>query len=370
VTSSAWSPEASDGGPSASVYAVDETSQVGEVRRAAASLATAAALSETERGTLALVVTEAATNLARHARGGRVLLRLLDHPLGGPDAGGVEVLTVDEGPGIANLDRAFEDGFSTAGTAGQGLGAMRRLASEFDVYSRAGDGTGAGTALVARVWGAAAGRAYGIGQPGGTAATAHRPPALDVGVVCVPVRGETVCGDAWAVLRQPERTVVVVADGLGHGPEAAQASSEAVRVVGEHADAAPADLVQRTHLALRGTRGAAMAVVAIHHASGTLTFAGVGNISAAVHSRNGTRSLMSHNGTVGHVMRTVQELRYDWPADACLIAHSDGINTRWRLDQYPGLLQHHPALVSAVIWRDAARGRDDATVVVVRTRDG
>jgi hypothetical protein len=224
--------------------------------------------------------------------------------------------------------------------------------------------------LVGRVWNAAAARATGTGQPGGTSAGGAWRPAIDVGVVCVPVRGETVCGDAWAVLRHPERTVIVVVDGLGHGPEAAQASSEAVRVAREHSHAAPADLVQRAHLALRATRGAAMAVAAIHHGSGTLTFAGVGNISAAVHSPAGTRSLMSHNGTVGHVMRTVQELTYEWPADACLIAHSDGINTRWRLDQYPGLLWHHPALVSGVIWRDAARGRDDACVVVVRERRG
>jgi hypothetical protein len=121
------------------------------------------------------------------------------------------------------------------------------------------------------------------------------------------------------------------------------------------------------HAGLRATRGAAVALASIHHGQGALTFAGVGNISGAVHSATAARSVMSHNGTVGHVLRKVQEFRYDWPADAWLVLHSDGINTRWRLEQYPGVLRHHPAIVAALLYRDAARGRDDATVVVVRS---
>ena len=104
------------GGPAAIEVRVDDESRIGEARRAAESLAARAGLGETERGTLAVVVTEAATNLALHARGGRVRLAVR----GEPDAAGIELLAVDDGPGIANPSRALEDGFSTAGTAGQG----------------------------------------------------------------------------------------------------------------------------------------------------------------------------------------------------------------------------------------------------------
>lgn len=340
------------GGPAAVEVPVDDESRIGEARRAAESLAARAGLGETERGTLAVVVTEAATNLARHARGGRVRLSVR----GEPEAAGIELLAVDEGPGIANLNRAFEDGFSTAGTAGQGLGAIRRMAGEFDLYSRAGAATGCGTALVARVWSAAAQRAR--------LAAAARP---QVGAVCVPLAGERASGDAWAVFGDGARTLVAVADGLGHGPDAAEAAEAAMRVVHRSPDAAPVALLHAAHAALRATRGAALALVEVDEARGTVVFAGVGNVVAVVLAPDGSaRTLASHNGTVGHSMRTVQAFNYEWPAGGTLLLHTDGINTRWRLDTYPGLLRHDPALLAAVLHRDAARGRDDATVVALR----
>jgi serine phosphatase RsbU (regulator of sigma subunit) len=169
------------------------------------------------------------------------------------------------------------------------------------------------------------------------------------------------------VLPLRDRTLVVLVDGLGHGAEAAEASTEAVRVVRESAELEPAALISVLHGALRATRGAAMAVALVHHARRTLVFAGIGNVSAAVHTGDGgSRSLASHNGTVGHSLRKVQEFHYDWPVDGTLLLHTDGINTRWRLDGYPGLLRHDPLLLAGILFRDAARGRDDATVVALR----
>lgn len=337
------------GGPAASVFAVGDVSQVGEVRRAADSLAARVGLGENERGKLALVVTEAATNLSLHAKAGRILLSEVAEE----DAAGVEVLAIDEGPGIANVTRAMEDGYSSAGTAGKGLGAMRRLADQFDLYSRAA-GPGGGTAIVARIF--AAGRGPG----------ARAPLALEARAVCVPVAGERDCGDSWLIVEGRDRMLVAVVDGLGHGPEAALASSVAVRVIRERSDASPAVLVEAAHAALRSTRGAALAIAEVRPAQGTLAFAGVGNVSAAIHGRSGPRSLASHNGTVGHVMRKVQQFEYDWPEKATLVIHTDGINTHWRLDAYPGLALRDPSLLAATLFRDAARGRDDATVVVAR----
>ncbi|HET7458403.1 MAG TPA: SpoIIE family protein phosphatase [Gemmatimonadaceae bacterium] len=363
------------GGPSARVFAVDDASQVGEVRRAAASLAAETGLSETERGTVAVIVTEMATNLARHARGGRILLAIVGEPRAAVAgvavaATGVELIALDDGPGIVNVGRAMGDGFSTAGSAGQGLGAMRRMASEFDVYSRTGaaGASGIGTVVLARVWPAGT---SSNGAAGAAAAAARAGDELASAAVCVALAGESVCGDGWVVLRRVDRTLVVVVDGLGHGPDAAVAASEAVRIVRAHPDASPADLLQAAHGALRATRGAAMSIAAIYPSRGTLTFAGVGNVSAAVYSAGGTgamRNLAPHNGTVGHTMRTVREISHEWTADSGLVMHSDGVNTRWRLDGYPGLAGHHPALLAGVLYRDAARGRDDATVVAVRDR--
>jgi hypothetical protein len=266
---------------------------------------------------------------------------------------GVEVLVIDEGPGIANVARAMEDGYSSAGTAGKGLGAMQRLADQFDLYSRVA-GVGGGTVVLARVFAA------------GRGPRERAPLTLEARAVCVPVAGERDCGDSWIIVDGRERTLVAVVDGLGHGMEAAVASSEAVRVIRERPDASPAVLVEAVHGALRSTRGAAIAIAEVRPAQGTLAFAGVGNVSAAIHGRSGPRNLASHNGTVGHVMRKVQQFEYEWPEKATLVLHTDGVNTRWRLDGYPGLTLRDPSLLAALLFRDAARGRDDATVVVAR----
>src|SRR5436305_2476683 len=121
---------------------VDTADQAGEARRRAAGIAAALRLDETTAGRLALVVTECANNLWKHGGGGEILL----NPLG-TDASGVDVLALDRGPGMGDVARCFQDGYSTAGSAGTGLGAIRRLSSECDVFTADGQGT----ALLARV---------------------------------------------------------------------------------------------------------------------------------------------------------------------------------------------------------------------------
>lgn len=329
------------GGPVSDTIQVADQSNVGAVRRHAAVLATRAGLNDTERGTLAVVVTEAATNLARHAAGGIVALRVLGTP-----PGGVEMLALDRSPGIHDLVRAMADGYSTSGTAGQGLGAIRRMASEFDLFSSAEHGT----ALLARVWSAAA-------DPGRVAQLRRE------GVVCVPVATELACGDGWVFMHQPHRTMVVLADGLGHGPEAARAADEAVRIAREYHGAPPSRIVEAAHGPLMATRGAALAIAEVVPSERIVRFAGVGNISGVIASPRDTRSMASHHGTVGHTMRKVQDFTYPWSDDSSLIMHSDGIMTRWRPDDYPGLVTHHPAIVAGVLYRDFNRSRDDATVI-------
>ena len=324
---------------------VHDRTQIGEARRAALALSAQLGLTEQERANVAIVVTEVAANLAIHGREGLVLLR----SLGGVGAPGLEVVAVDRGPGIRDVPRALADGYSTAGTSGHGLGAIQRIASEFDIFSS----VDSGTALVARIWSGA----------GSTARTAR---TLLVGAVCVPVTGEIACGDGWLVCDDARATLVMVVDGLGHGADAAFAASEAARIVREHPSAPPAEIVQAAHGALRATRGAALAVATIDRESPLVRYAGVGNISASIVSDGGVRNLASHNGIVGHQMHKVQEFTYPWPTRATLVMHSDGLSARWRLDAYPGLVLRDPALIAGVLFRDFARGRDDATTVAVR----
>ncbi|HET7551052.1 MAG TPA: SpoIIE family protein phosphatase, partial [Gemmatimonadaceae bacterium] len=160
----------------------------------------------------------------------------------------------------------------------------------------------------------------------------------------------------------------VVVDGLGHGAEAARAADEALRIVRECAGWSPARTIEAAHGPLRATRGAAIAVAEVVASERVLRFAGIGNISGTIVARGESKSLTSYNGTVGLALRKVQELTYPWPDGAYLVMHSDGITSRARPDAYPGLIERHPAIVAGVIFRDFYRGRDDATVLVIRER--
>jgi anti-sigma regulatory factor (Ser/Thr protein kinase) len=326
------------------VVPVEDSSRVGEARRAAVLAADRAGMDETGRGRAALVATELATNLARHARGGAMLVRALDD-----EARGVELIAIDRGPGM-DVGRSMEDGFSTGGTAGEGLGAVRRIADAFDVHSRRDEGT----IVMARVVEKAS------GAPAAGAA------ALDVGVVCAPAPGEERSGDGWAVTRHAGRARLLLVDGLGHGPLAAEAANEAVRIFRAYPESAPADMLERLHDALRATRGAAAAIAEIFADESVLRYAGIGNIVGSIHAAGGARSLVSHNGIIGHQMRKVQEMSYPWSPDSLLVMASDGLRSQWRIDGEPVLAARHPALVAALLYRDNVRGRDDATVLVIR----
>src|SRR6186713_834156 len=107
------------------VFPIEEASQVGNARRAATELASRLSFDVEQAGKLALAVTEASTNILKHARQGRVLLRPIDNR----PAIAIELLALDRGPGIGNLAASLRDGHSTAGTPGTGLGALARLSS-------------------------------------------------------------------------------------------------------------------------------------------------------------------------------------------------------------------------------------------------
>ncbi len=184
--------------------------------------------------------------------------------------------------------------------------------------------------------------------------------------MCLPMRDEIVCGDAWATRRDGHIDLMMVADGLGHGPDAAEAARSAVTVFEASRDRAPAALVSEIHGALRSTRGAAVAIASLDHERGEIRYAGVGNIAGTIVHAGATRSMVSLNGTVGHEMRKIQEFAYEWPVGALVVMQSDGLQTHWRLDKYPGLTARHPSVIAAVLYRDFSRGRDDVTVLAAR----
>ena len=333
-------------------FPIGEPSEIAAARRAGNELARHIGFDDVRTGQLAIVISEAATNIVKHARRGEILLRKVLR--GGTS--GIEVLAIDNGPGMANLRQHMQDGHSTTGTYGVGLGSIRRLSQEFDLYTAPGKGT----LLMMVVWGPHASSAIPAS------------PNWQIGAVCLPLASEQVSGDAWNVVCEGHELSLMVADGLGHGPLAARASELACALLEESTPGLsplPTPFIELAHGALHGTRGAAMAVAHIDSARRELRFAGVGNIAACAFDAHQRRHLLSHNGIVGSNLRKVQEFRYPWQPGTTLIMHSDGLHTRWDLEQYPGLAQCHPSLIAAALYRDFARGRDDITVVVLREHE-
>ncbi len=337
------------------VFDVDEASQVGEARRGSVLMAGRLELDEDACGRLAIVVTELGTNLARHARGGRLLVA----PRAGPAGDGIEVLAVDSGPGMADVEHCLRDGVTTSSTPGTGLGAVRRLSDEFAAFSA----TPGGTVMLARI----ASRGFATRRPVADGRTA---PRFSYGAVSVPAIGETRCGDDWALVQRDGLASVLVVDGLGHGPEAETAAQACVAAFAEAPFEAPCDILARAHAGMRATRGAAAAIARLDADARSVTFCGAGNIATRLTSGIVDRSFLCQHGTLGLQLMPLQDVSAAWPDHALLVMNSDGLTGRWNLRKTPGLLQCDPALIAAWLIRDHIGGRDDATVIVVRAVAG
>ncbi len=330
-------------------FPMREASQVAESRRVVERVAANMGFAMETAGRAALIVTELATNLIKHARDGELLLRPLTSRDGAID--GIEVMALDKGPGIPDVALSRRDGYSTTGTLGHGLGAIERQADMFELYTHTN-----GTAILARIW---------RDRPGSMGSE----PSFEIGAAHVSKPGEDICGDGWTWRMREGRLAIIIADGLGHGLQAHEASDTAVKVFTASHESPPSHVVADAHAALKPTRGAAVAVLAIDIERRTAAFAGLGNISGVILlAAGGRHNMVSHNGTAGHTAARIQEFTYPVPPGATVVLFSDGLGSHWSLDAYPGLRQRSSGLIAGVLYRDFSRRRDDVTVVVAKER--
>jgi anti-sigma regulatory factor (Ser/Thr protein kinase) len=331
---------------------VDEATKIGEARRRSIELATRLGFDEAGQATIALIVTEAASNLVKHSRDGRLIL---EGHTQGPAGARFEIVTMDSGPGMHNLSGCLADGYSTAGSPGTGMGAMNRLAAAFEVYTQPEKGTILRACLESAPPGPKP-----LRQP------------IDLGVVRVCAPGEILCGDDWAIVERDGQCFILVVDGLGHGHPAAAAAEEAVAAFHAQHSPEPDELIAGIHRAIRGTRGAALAIARIDPNAGKVRYSGVGNIAGVIAdaATGQQKSLVSFNGTVGHTIRKIQSFDYEWTKSSLLFMHSDGMTTHWSLESFPGILQYHPELIAGALYRDFSRGRDDVCILAARLAEG
>ncbi|MFC8202242.1 SpoIIE family protein phosphatase [Streptomyces sp. NPDC057298] len=335
---------------------VHDFTRVRDVRVATEEASAQAGLDPQRTAVAALVAAELATNLLKHAGGGRFVINLVESAPNA-QAPSVQLAALDTGPGTADITGALRDGYTTTHPSpGAGLGTCRRIANSFELSSR----YGRGTVAVARI----DHEAKALHGP------PHRTTGPRAGGINIPLAHDRHSGDSWAHVRSGARLSMLLADGLGHGAEAARASTAAVTELHRAAHLPPTEILRHLHLALRPTRGAAIALAQLTLDSGHLRFAGVGNVVARLHTAGSWKPLVSHPGIVGASFPdTVPVQHMPWQRDSLLILYSDGLPGRWTLPNGAELLGHDPAVVAAVILRDASSTatpvRDDTSVAVL-----
>lgn len=185
------------------------------------------------------------------------------------------------------------------------------------------------------------------------------------GAVCRPKLGRKTCGDAYAVFEHSRRPVIVVADGLGSGEDAAVAGQAAVETVAAHLAAPVGELFELCHAALSETRGAALGIVAIDRTAQTIEAGAVGNVEIRSRREFGFNPV-SVSGIVGANYRPPRLARSEYARGDWLVLHTDGLRAGFDLDTALLRPVQNPQALADWLADTYGRDDDDLTVLVVQ----
>lgn len=291
-----------------------------------------------------IIVAELTSNLVKYGREGQLLVKLLAED----NRQGIEILSIDQGPGMSDVTRMQEDGVSTGTSLGQGLGAIKRLSSEFQIYSI----KGWGTIVLSRIW---------TKEP-----LIIKPKKLfEVQAVVVPKPGEAGCGDGMAYKKMNNHLLILSGDALGHGNEAGEVMAQAIQSFHECEEVSPVETLRFMHAGVRKTRGLVACIASFSFADKTWKIAGVGNISTRSGNFESSKGYFPYNGIVGlNIPNTMKDQELFCQPHQRLVFCSDGIKSRWELPKLAGIYKYDPAIIAAAIYKDYARNTDDMSVVV------
>ncbi|WP_374164431.1 ATP-binding protein [Arcticibacter sp. MXS-1] len=299
--------------------------------------------SEKKIGEVDIIVSEMTSNLSKHAVDGEILFGVFTG-----EAEYVEVISIDNGPGMSDPQRMAQDGVSTTNTLGHGIGSIRRLSDNFDLYSQ----RGWGTIALSRVYKAEM-KSKGRFVP-------------DLRALVVAKPGEKVSGDGCYYKTSGDLLKLLVADGLGHGVEANKAVNEAVTAFKACPYNSPVDILQYLHTSIRKTRGIVGTVAVFNFKTRQWQLAGVGNISTKMISALSSRNYMSYNGIIGHnIPNSMKNQEYTVDDFHQIILCSDGLKSRWE-PKYPSIGKHDLSVLAAALYKDFARRTDDMSVVIAK----
>jgi anti-sigma regulatory factor (Ser/Thr protein kinase) len=328
------------------VFKADDRSYFAILKKEIHNLAVAASFPAGKVGEVDIIVAELVSNLVKHAGGGQVWVKLVEEE-GTP---GIELISVDNGPGMTDVTRMVADGVSTKNTLGQGLGAMKRLSDVFQVYSQKDWGT---VILI---------RLFKQELP-----HYRKLPVEDTRSVVLPKPGETACGDGFYHVTTKECIKLFLGDGLGHGPEADKAVTAAGAAFLGSSETDPAEILRHMNNEVKKTRGLVGTVAVFDLARKTWRVCGVGNISTKIQSPSNARSLMPYNGIIGlNVPRTLNAQEVPFEKGQYITMCSDGLKSKWDVSRYAAIQRYDPSILSASLLKDYSRNTDDMSVAVCK----
>lgn len=333
----------------AALIPIATASDASLARGTARATALAAGFDESACEEIALAASELASNLARHAQGGQLTLA----PVTEGGRIGIQIESLDRGPGIPDVEQAMTDRFSTVGGLGCGLGAVNRLMDEFTISSQ--QVAPAGTYIVCKRW------LRGDTKPADLC-------PLEFGAASRACPGMTVNGDAFAIKRWSTNALVAVIDGLGHGQYAHRAAQAARQHVETHFDQ-PLDAIFRgVGRTCRGTRGVVMALAKFKFEGNAarFCFASIGDVEARLFGGSRPEHFIVRRGILGGNAPNALATEHRWEAGNLMVLHSDGLTHHWGLEDFPDLRRESAIAIAQRLLGALATKHDDATVLVVR----
>lgn len=297
-------------------------------------------------GELDIVLAEMTSNLHKYANDGEVLAAVFREE----ENTYIELICIDSGPGMTDIVRMTTDGYSSGKTMGHGLGSIKRLSDHAEIFSQ----QGWGTIVLSRI--------YKTPPPAKAARIELLIKAL---VVAKP--GEQVSGDGYCLKTTRGITKLLIADGLGHGPDANLAINEAAKIFRRCPEDSPAEILRDINREVRKTRGLVATIASFDLKNKNIRIAGIGNISSRFTSPALSKNCLAYNGIVGHnIPNTMNDQVIDPKVYNQLVMCSDGIRSRWDTNRVPGIQRSDLSIQAAAIYKDYARKTDDMSVIIAK----
>lgn len=310
------------------------------------AIALKANFNERKIGEIDIIVAEMVTNLVKHGGGGHLLVKLMEEH----NTEGIEIISIDNGPGMSDVHKMITDGTSTQKTLGLGLGAIKRLSDVFQVFSQ----KNWGTVILSRK--------FKKDLP-----VHAKPPKAEIRSVVVAKPGEEICGDGFISVVTKDHVKLFLGDGLGHGPDAAHAVQEAGKAFKECPEIYPPEVLRYINTSVRKTRGLVGTVAIFDLKLKRWEVCGVGNISTRISGPSQTKSYMAYNGIIGlNMPRTINAQEIIHEKGQYLTMCSDGIKSRWETTKFTGILRFDLSVLAASVLKDFSRQTDDASVSICK----